>query len=219
MLQEKVEATPSAQIGMEKELLAGFRAGRREALERIYWEHVEAIESLVQAGLRRSQQFSPANLADVVQEIFAKAFSKKARAAYDGERDYAPYLRRLARNTLVDWLRSRGRELAGDFDLEALAEAAQLSNDADTAVFPADLVAITRRFVHELAPELRGVHEHRFLAPKSQADAAAALGISRQTLRTLERRLLDGLRRQIRAVEIEERTRAFSQPDPRAKPY
>src|SRR5262245_58713871 len=105
---------------MDRELLDGFRAGRREALERVYWANVDGIETLVQAGLRRSQQFSPANLADLVQEIFAKAFSKKARAAYDGQRDYGPFLRQLARNTLIDWLRARGRELAGDFDLEAL---------------------------------------------------------------------------------------------------
>jgi len=189
---------------MELALLDGFRAGRREALERVYWEHVDAIETLVRAGLRRSQQFTPANLADLVQEIFAKAFSGKARAAYDGERDYGPFIRQLARNTLTDWLRARGRELAGDLDLEGLAEARHPSSDADPALFPAHLVAITQRFVRDLSPELRGVHERRFLAAESQARAAESLGISRQTLRTLERRLLDGLRREIREAELRE---------------
>ncbi|HEY3500211.1 MAG TPA: RNA polymerase sigma factor [Polyangiaceae bacterium] len=206
-------------VGMDRELLLGFRAGRREALERVYWENVDAIETLVQAGLRRSQQFSPANVADLVQEIFAKAFSRKARDAYDGEREYGPFLRQLGRNALVDWLRSRGRELAGDFDLEALAEARHLTSEADNAPFPPDLVAITRRFVGRLGPELRGVHERRFLAAESQEQAAETLGISRQTLRTLERRLLDGLRREIRETELAERTRHFSQPSARPKPY
>src|SRR6185369_1303082 len=89
-------ASGRVESGMDRELLAEFREGSRQALERIYWLHVASIELLVQVGLRRSQQFSPANLADLVQEVFAKAFSKKARLAYDGERDFGPYLRQLA---------------------------------------------------------------------------------------------------------------------------
>jgi RNA polymerase sigma-70 factor (ECF subfamily) len=204
---------------MDRELLAGFREGARQALERLYWQHVASIELLVQAGLRRSQQFSPANLADLVQEVFAKAFSKKARLAYDGERDFGPYLRQLARNTLIDWLRVRGREMTLDFDLDELAEPPHSTSDAETALFPAHLVALTQRFVQDLPPELRGVHERRFLAAESQERAAEALGISRQTLRTLERRLVDGLRRQIRQAEHEEQVRTFSQPTPPPKPY
>jgi len=204
---------------MERALLDGFRSGRREALERIYWEHVDSIETLVRAWLQRSQQFSPANVADLVQEVFAKAFASKARAAYDGERDYGPFLRQITRNALVDWLRQRGRELAGDFDLEVLAEERNLTSDGESAPFSPELVALTRRFVLGLAPDLRRVHECRFLAAESQERAAEMLGISRQTLRTLERRLLDGLRRSIRDAEIEERGLTFFQPSSRPKPY
>lgn len=182
---------------METELLASFRAGRPEALERIYLENAGAIRALVQTRLRRSGHFSPANAADLVQEVFTKAFSERARLAYDGERAYGPFLRQLASNTLIDWLRIQGREIAGTLDVDSLAEA-HLAADASVTRFPSEVIALTRRFVHELPPELRRVHERRFLAAESQGAAAQALGISRQTLRTLERRLLAQLRRQLR---------------------
>jgi RNA polymerase sigma factor (sigma-70 family) len=204
---------------MDRELLAGFRAGKRAALERIYWEHIEGIELLLQAGLRRHQHFTPANLADLVQDVFSKAFTAKARAAYDGEREYGPFLRQIARNTLVDWLRQQGREVASTDDLELAAEHQALRSDADAGVFSAELVAITQRFVSELDPSLRAVHERRFLAGESQERAAETLGISRQSLRTLERRLLEGLRREIRLTDGAGDALAFPQPNSRAKPY
>jgi len=182
---------------MEMQLLASFRAGRPEALERIYCENQRAIRTLLHARLRRSGHLSAANLADLVQDVFAKAFSTKARLAYDGEREYGPFLKKLATNTLIDWLRCQRREIAHDIDLNAVAEA-QFTSSAPTTRFPPDLIAITSHFVHELPPELRRVHERRFLASESQGTAAEALGISRQTLRTLERRLLDRLRRELR---------------------
>jgi RNA polymerase sigma factor (sigma-70 family) len=189
---------------MDLELLDGLRAGRRDALERIYWQHRGAIETLVQVRLGRSRQFSSADRADLVQDVFAKAFSSKARVAYDGERDYGPFLRQLARNTLIDWLRTRRRE-AAHVDIEAWHESGHPSSALEAEPFPADLVALTGRFVSRLTPELRGVLEQRFVSAESQERAAELLGISRQTLRTLERRLLDGLRREIRRAELAQR--------------
>lgn len=203
---------------MDEALLEGFRAGRRDALERVYWEQIDGIETLVRATLRRSQQFSPANVADLVQDIFAKAFSAKARVGYDGVREYSPFLRQIARNTLVDWLRQRGKEAFVEIDPEAVSQAEHASAEADAGVAP-ELLNTVRHFVNGLEPELKGVHERRFLAAESQERAAEVLGISRQTLRTLERRLLDGLRREIRRFEQGQRAMTFSQPDPRAKPY
>ena len=204
---------------MDEALLEGFRAGRRDALERVYWEHIGAIETLVRVMLRRSQQFTPANVADLVQEIFARAFSSKARAAYDGAREYGPFLRQIARNMLVDWLRRRGKETALEVDPELLSDSEAASADADTAAFAPELVTAVQRFLHGLSPDLRDVHERRFLAAESQERSAQALGISRQTLRTRERLLLDGLRREIRRFEQSERGMSFSQPTPRPKPY
>ena len=199
-------------VQMSPDQLANFRAGAREALERVYWENIEAVEALVRGGLRRSEYFSTANLADLVQEIFAKAFSPRARAAYDGVRDYGPYLRQLARNTLIDWLRERGRELVGGIEPEALLDNREGDTSVEALLFPPEHVAVAQRFVGSLSAELKGVHERRFLAAESQEQAARALGISRQSVRTLERRLLDGLRRELRRADREERSPILSRP-------
>ncbi len=204
---------------MDPGTLEGFRAGARDALERVYWEQIDDVEAVVRAGLHRSRYFSAANLADLVQEIFAKAFSPRARAAYDGSREYKPYLRQLARNTLVDWLRERGREVIDSVTAETLLDSDPLGTSVDGILFPPELVATTRDFVSGLTPSLKRVHEHRFLASKSQEQAAKELGISRQTIRTLERRLLEGLRREIRRTERKECSPTFSQLKPSAKPY
>jgi RNA polymerase sigma-70 factor (ECF subfamily) len=201
---------------MEDKLLAAFRLGQRDALESIYWLHVEAVETLVRRGLCRVHRFSAADLADVVQEVFAKAFSVKARSAYDGERDYGPFLLQLARNTLYDWLRRRNKEVLRDLDPDALV--AEGDPTRDPGPFPAELVLTTVTFLEGLTPELRAVHERRFQAAESQERAAQALGISRQNLRTLERRLLDGLRRALRKSERDEPRLAFPA-DVRLKHY
>jgi RNA polymerase sigma factor (sigma-70 family) len=196
---------------MEDALLEGFRAGKRDALERVYWLHVETVETLVRRGLCRVGRFSAADLADVVQEVFEKAFGKKARAAYDGEREYGPFLRQLARHTLYDWLRRRNKEIVRDLDPDALI--AEAEPGRDPGPYPAELVLVTEAFVEGLAPDLKAVHERRFQAAESQEHAARVLGISRQNLRTLERRLLDGLRRALRDREHEQRQLAFPSPE------
>lgn len=203
---------------MERRLWEAFRAGNRRAIERVYWEHVEQIETLVRVGLCRAGRFSPANLADVVQEVFAKAFSAKSRAAYDGQRDYVPFLRQTARNALIDWLRRQRREIIPALDFDDLVEGIA-SEEASQSPFAPELTAAVQAFVQGLEPGLRAVHERRFLAGESQERAAQALGISRQNLRTLERRLLDGLRRELHKLESSDAPVAFFQPNARPAPY
>jgi RNA polymerase sigma-70 factor (ECF subfamily) len=185
---------------MDRVVAEAFKAGKREALDRVYREHLRGIESLVRVGLWRAGCYNAANLADVVQEVFAKAFSPRVRAGYDPARDLGPYLRQLARNGLIDWLRNSRNDVAGDVDLDSLHGDAGPLSEPDAGPFPAEMVDTTRRFVSGLSPELRSVHEQRFWLAESQERAAATLGISRQTLRTRERRLLGGLRRELRAT-------------------
>jgi RNA polymerase sigma factor (sigma-70 family) len=177
--------------------LKAFRSGESWALERAYQEHVKLVRSSVHAGLYRAGWLSPWNLADIVQETFVKAFSPSARQRYDGTRCYAPYLLAIARNSLVDWLRRAGRELPTGQDLGPLFDSAD-SNEAELEFAP-ELVAAATRYVTGLSGELRAVHQQRFELGKSQARAAEGLGISRQNLRTLERKLITALRREIRS--------------------
>jgi RNA polymerase sigma-70 factor (ECF subfamily) len=187
-----------------RELLEDFRRGERRALEQIYRAYVATVEGIVRSGFvlpsgacvpGTSQD--PADVADLVQETFTKAFSPRARAAFDGLRGFGPYLYAIVRNLLVDRARRRHREHpAGGSVLDRIAEQTMEPAAEEPWLDPAT-AAIVERFVSALAPELRRVHDTRFVEGLSQRDAAAALGIGRQRLRTLERRLCEGLLRKL----------------------
>jgi RNA polymerase sigma-70 factor (ECF subfamily) len=188
---------------MDPGLLEAFRRGERAALERVYREHVEGVEAFLRSRLARAGRLSPPILADLVQEVFMKAFAERARASYDGTRDYRPYLIALARNMLIDWLRRSRREVSEPRELEALIDAED-GDPTAAELFPPELVAATSRYLAALPPELKAVHERRFVNAEPQVSAAQALGISRQNLRTLERKLVQGLRRALRRVQSHE---------------
>jgi RNA polymerase sigma-70 factor (ECF subfamily) len=179
------------------ELLAAFRSGQRHALEAVYWEYIDAVEKLAKRELlcmlpRSARQ----DLPDLVQEIFVRAFSERARLGYDGLREYGPYLLTIARNTIVDWARRRGREVPrNEPPEESVMEEPPFADDATLRVVQAYLAT--------LSPELAAVHEQRYVFARSQAETAAALGISRQQLRTKEKRLRDGLAQALSAAGID----------------
>jgi RNA polymerase sigma factor (sigma-70 family) len=194
---------------MEPAEVEPFRRGERAALERVYRGHVAAVERFARLALLRMRRFTGANLSDLVQEVFMRAFSASARASYDGRREYAPYLMTIARNVVIDWHRRTSREPLDPLELETLLEGGASELPAAEA-FPAELVSRVARYVDGLSPLLRGVHEQRFVLSEPQHRAAEALGISRQNLRTLEKKLIDGLRRELRDERFSETARAAS---------
>lgn len=180
-----------------------FKRGERAALERVYRTHVAMVERYVRAVLLRTRRFSGSNLSDLVQEVFMRAFSASARDSYDGRREYAPYLTTIARNVVVDWHRRTSREPFDPRELETLLDGGA-SEASDVEAFPAELVGLAAKYVEGLSQDLRDVHERRFVLAEPQQRAADALGISRQTLRTLEKKLIDGLRRALRDQRLSE---------------
>jgi RNA polymerase sigma factor (sigma-70 family) len=183
----------------DRQLLAGFRRGDRPALERVYWAYVDQVVKVGRFGLRSGASAHVPGVArahelpDLVQEVFARAFAPPARAAYDGVRDYAPYLLRLTANLLVDRHRKLGREIAmAAADLEGVLEVGGPSESPERWLEP-ELVRATNAYVAAMTEELRAVYEQRFVAGLSQRDAAERLGLTRPRLRTLEARLCQGL--------------------------
>jgi RNA polymerase sigma-70 factor (ECF subfamily) len=183
---------------MEAGQLGAFRRGEREAVELVYREHVGEVERFVRSALYRVHRLSAANLADVVQEIFVKAFSANARTSYDGVRPYSTFLMAVARNAFLDWLRRTRHDVVVDLDSNAIVE----PSVAEAVMFGPELVATATSYVQSLPPALRAVHEKRFVLAESQEQAAQSLGISRQNLRTLERKLVDGLRRAVQRAQL-----------------
>jgi RNA polymerase sigma-70 factor (ECF subfamily) len=185
----------------DRALLDRFRAGGPEALGAVYWEYVRKVERLLSAGFEvrgRGTRVAgacrqPDDLADLVQEVFLRAFSEKGRRAYDGLRDYGPYLYAIARNVLVDWARVRGREIPAPWaELEAAVEVTPVIDDTPPWA-TATTMRVVESYLSALPQDLREVHKLRHEEGLSQEQAAQRLGVGRQTLRTLERRLQDGL--------------------------
>lgn len=191
----------------DPEFLRAFRAGERDALREVYVQHMAQVDSLVRFGFTTKGP-PPARVPgvtsdaakDLVHDVFLKAFRASAREAYDGLRPYAPYLLRIAKNVVLDRYRRQKHErmhtstvphdidaiLAGQSELPA-------ANPEEDGDFRA-LEARTQQFVAGLNAEQRQFVTLRFREELSQAEVATRMGVTRRRVRTLEERVLSGLR-------------------------
>lgn len=179
---------------MDVNLLEAYRSGNREAFACIYRQYAQTVHSYL---LRRIG--ARGDVPDIMQEVFIRAFSIDVREKYDGVRAYGPFLRAIARNVAIDWARRRRREVAMEIDVLETA----VCQTAGDYVFDVPCGEHTIRigavidYLNTLDPDLKRIYEERFWRGSTQQRAASSLGISRQTLRTREQRLLAGLRRKL----------------------
>lgn len=176
--------------------LDGYRAGDRAALERVFRTYVPLVMHLLRGG---SPHDGPRLFVaeeqeqdDVAQEVFMRLFQESTRRNYDGLRPFATWVRTVTRNTLVDHLRKRGRlkEDTG-MDLESAAQAEWIPGQPlpDENLLSREEQQVATALWDSLAADERELAKVRYRQGLSQRDAAEALGISRQNLRTLEARL------------------------------
>ena len=191
----------------DRALLQRFRQGDRNAMAMVFDHYAEPLARYLQrgaslehaggfqrlAGLRRDE------LHDVVSETFRRAFEERARLAYDGLAPYEHYLRRIARNLVID--RFRGNQRDG-----AIAEVDRSATQTTAAEVPspeheyqrAELTQLMASFLRTLDATERRFVELRYQQDLSQEEVAARLGQSRRWARSAEvelrRRLLGHLR-------------------------
>jgi RNA polymerase sigma-70 factor (ECF subfamily) len=191
----------------DADLLRRFRAGDAEALRKVYWAYVARVESVVRRTFAHASRGGPVaagvDLPDVVQEVFVRAFSESARRAYDGAREYAPFLMTIARNAAVDHLRRSGHEFQVSPErLARLVEENFAAEGDDPPWTDPETIVAVEHYVAGLPPRESSVYEQRYRLGRSQEDAAAVLGMTRQQVRTLEEHLRDGLARQLARVRL-----------------
>jgi RNA polymerase sigma factor (sigma-70 family) len=203
------------------EFVREFERGDRAALQQVYVAYLDEVEATVRRCMAAAAPASHRRFEDVrdlVQDVFVRAFSSRARRSFDSSRDYGPFLGALTRNLLIDRMRQGGREVRVA-DLESVAEAP--GETAEDPSLDAETVAAVRRYLSELPTALRAVHEQRYVLGHPQQVACAALGLSRQRLRTLEGRLRAGLERELkrRALHLRPAPRdRMKKPQPRTEP-
>jgi RNA polymerase sigma factor (sigma-70 family) len=184
----------------ESSLVAGCRDGCPHALATLYARYARATGVYLRSLARRlaaPELAQDSGLADLVQEVFVRAFAPAIRGRYSSLAGFDAYLKVIARHHVIDILRTRRREvLVGD--------ARQLHEAASAPVEPfldhADerLVTFVRACVARLPLPLRDLYEQRFVLGCSQEQAGQVLAVSRRQVRTLEQHLYRDLRRMLR---------------------
>ena len=191
----------------DQELLRAFRAGERDALEKVYRHYLRDIEQLVRFGfsIGGKAQFkgvtSIIDRQDLIQEVFIHAFREQGRAAYDASRPYRPYLLRVARNVVIDRLRRPTKELLTDdgpsalFDLEMLIERNAPVPDAEASLDWKRKSDATAAYYKSASAQEQRFIELRFVQGMSQDKVAESMGVTRRKVRSLEEKSLKGLKR------------------------
>jgi RNA polymerase sigma factor (sigma-70 family) len=182
----------------EPSRLAAFRAGDRNVLTQVYRHYVRAVDAYLRAVATSTRQVDlcqPGARADLLQDIFVRAFSPTARQSYDATRPFSAYLKAIARNCFLNSLRVRRHE---DLDsLEEVLENAQVSEGLASdglSCYDPKISRVVLNYLAQLPLSLRTIYEARFVLDRSQQDAAKALGLTRRQLRTSENRIQTGLR-------------------------
>jgi RNA polymerase sigma-70 factor (ECF subfamily) len=189
-------------LAERRELLDRFKAGERRALEEVYRHYAPEIAAFLQRGftfsssgrvLRFVGYRQPFDLDNALQETFARAFRASARVGYDGLNPYKNYLLAIARNLVLDELRSR--EVAMSPFLETLdapsaaATEAEEGTQGEQELLRRELGQLYASFVARLDPRERTFFCHRFEEQRTQVDAGGASGLSHMQARTLEKKL------------------------------
>lgn len=186
----------------KRELLDAFRRGDRAALTAVYQFYVDEVATLLRCGFRMTAarvtvpgERDPQRQLDLLQEAFARAFAERSRLAFDGLSPFRPWLLRIAKNLLIDEGRRTSR----------LAELPEPSDD-DLEVLPVSpeeelewnrLRTATVAYCQGLDATRQRLVALRFTEDRSQVEVAAALGITRRRVRTLEAEVREGLRKHL----------------------
>ena len=183
----------------DRALLDAFRRGDRRALTRVYRHYSPRVLAYLSRGFRVSgaagpisARVGPLDLDAAHQETFVRAFSERVRLAYDGLRPYEGFLFAIARSAAVDTVRAAGKLARSSVSLDEAPELQSLAAEhasPEDSVLERELRGLVSEFLARLSPDERLFADLRFGEQRSQEQAGAALGLSRQEARTREARL------------------------------
>lgn len=201
-----------ALLSSDRRLLEGFRRGDQEALATVYREYAPGIAAFLTKGFTfsskgRKLQFNgyhqPFDLENALQETFVRAFSDRARLAYDGLSPYRSYLTAIARNLVLSEFRNREVAMSqlvrvvDDEERSATVEELLESHEAEGAaeissesrLLLQELEKLYRSFTDQLSEAHRSFFKARFEEQQTQVEAGRSAGLSHMQARTLEKKL------------------------------
>jgi RNA polymerase sigma-70 factor (ECF subfamily) len=180
----------------DRALLDAFRAGRPDAMERVYRHYAPQLARFLQRGFTFTSQgatmsrlglSSPFELDGALQEVFARAFQPRARSAYDGLRPYIDFLIGIGKHVMLDEVRRRNaREIPSDLTESHL----QLADDqpsAEESIEGLRARELVNQFLQNECDERdRKLFELRFRDDLAQEASAQAAGLTRIQVRRWE---------------------------------
>ena len=179
-------------VALER-LVTDARAGDRAAFAHLFDHFHEPVYRFVLSRLQR-----PSDAEDVTQAVFVKALEALPRYESRGI-PFGGWLFRLARNTVIDFVRTRRDHAALDVAVD------RPTRDAGPAEVAAarEAVDTLRAALETLTDEQRDVIALRFFAGLSAREAAQAMGKQEGTVRGLQFRAIAALRRALGTEAVE----------------
>lgn len=174
----------------------------------VYRRYVGEVEGWVRKGFfdqkKGIRAFGIANYdvqLEIIQEVFLRAFSERARLAYDGVRPYHNFLFSISRNVIIDFSRKRKTDALGHVsNLPRERESAPpegslddyapvVEDDMEEKLHWQRCLEASEVYITTLNDIKQQFIRMRFQQELPQEEVAKALGLSRWKVRSLERRL------------------------------
>ena len=185
-------------------LVEASRAGDGDAFGQLFDHFHGPVYRYIASRVQR-----PSDAEDLTQLVFVKALEALPRYESRGV-PFGGWLFRLARNTVIDFVRTRHEHA----ELEAIGERRDAdAGPDDIAVFREDLNAVTAALA-ALTDEQREAIALRFFAGLSAREAAEAMGKQEGTIRGLQFRAIAALRRELGIDTEPERVRLMPADEP-----
>jgi len=173
--------------------------GDVEAFQTLYETHLDTIYRYVYYKVGNGQLAE-----DLTQHIFMKAWEAINRYQWR-ELPFQHWLLRLARNTVIDHYRST--KPANASLLDPIGDGI----DPEAELAQSEMIQTLQEAVRQLPDEQREVIVLRFIEQMPHADVARHLGKSAATVRVIQHRALQALRRLLEQDERRGSTRKGSQ--------
>ena len=188
----------------EQRLVERARAGDAEAFGAIYQRHVDRVHGFIAFRVRDA-----ALAEDLTQDVFLQAI--RGLEGFDWRGSLAPWLMRIARNTVVDHWRRSGRRPERPLTAVEAGEAEDDSSRIDRLAVSEEDAGLQRAEMALDREELLRASEHltelqqrvialRFAAGLSIRETAEAMGRSDGAIKNLQHHAVKALRR---AIETE----------------
>lgn len=167
-------------------VIAEFKQGSKEAFEAVYKTHFASLLFFVKRFINDRQEAE-----DITAETFIKLF--KIRHNFDTHQNIKAFLYITARNACLDCLRSRQRSTGMQQELMYLL----LQNNDITFTqddIKADVLKQVKEQIETLPPKCKQIFKMAFLERIKNAEIAATLGLTLQTVKNQKVRAIKLLR-------------------------